>query len=1762
MANGYLGKISAVVSANTADFQSKLNASAKDVQAFARSVQSNLTSASKDAARSFESIYTPLQKFERSLQAAASMKLSFKGFAGAIKDVDVLRQRLGSMKDSQISLVLKASGMKNITDVREALVGLRAKDLQIVAKVGGIEKVRELRALSAEKRVDFAVNLIDSGLSRKLADAKTKVQELKATVASVRDGGAAPAGGVAGLAREYREATAEVKRLQDVGRQTIKTTLGVNVQKDADVDRILQAGERAEAIRLPVVLDVLGEAAVKEAVTQSQRLRSVAEQINKPFGEAVQKISAMSVEIQASFLPAMKRSQSQVESLKSSIENGVLPASAIAQQFDVVEKRVSAAVAAVNRLAEASQKINSMKTGRELAFTNPALAESLDRGVAMGNRAAGLPASAIQANPRIAAILGEYQERANQAAAAYGRLQSKIASGLPTGSAERQLEGLQGRMASLAAEFDRIYASAATDRNADRIGEMSPMDRNAGNIGARDSIRSMGERTSILDMGRSSPMDRNAGSIGARTSLAGQGARTDISDMGRMSSLEDRRRDLARQAVGEDIEAPRRQLAALANSITSVKGQIDTLPDGVRTRFVPAIREAEAEFMRLSSAPAALPGEIEAARRSLIHLTQDAQRASQAMSFSQSFGGAGLTGVNLGLDQRALQGYNAQLQVLQGYMVRIPAEANGRAVAAFNNLRNAIAGAFDNGTINTAETRQQITELTRTATAATARLSGVGAGQIARDLQRAGDVGRQGFDRYSLALNQAAFAIDDFMSSTGGIEFKLRAVSNNITQLAFVLGGTTGLFVGLGAVIAGQAAVGLIKWANNGRSAEDQTKALNEALTRQKGLVEELAQAFNSLGDAISQGTRSAGADQGTSFGKQVSSIRSKQRELRENRIADLDPDIQRGRADRNKLTKQLESETDPGRRVTIQKSIQELDAADKRARAMAGNKPVELGGAEFETRGLSGILERTRRYLGSSVAARPMGTGPISTPNDLRRVLFDEAMRNIPNRNGPGGRELTQQERQARARTMANRAGDDMASQRDAIERMIAGLRPATQDTFLGVQTAPAAAASETIARLQSLLEQLEAPFQRAIDQLALKVATASEDAARSIRDAQEDVAQAIGRGVPGAAEFQRQLDALASELSDADAKLARAVEMSTEVDDPAKREAIVKEAEKQVADVRVKQAETEARAREVRLGRSVGGERTTSAISAMEGNERFRNERAGAIASARAAADAEMQSRRVNDRQSAAVADRRQQLQDARAEMRKVRDAGGDTTAAEATVKKAEADLKAAEAAGRVTGNNLELAQAASEAAAALLEAAAGVEAALTRIRKVGDSALQRSEQGADAAQRAFEENPMRGGGREARDAAEYRLINDRANVEEAQLELSARRSQIQSDPRMVDINNELETITQRRKDLEAKSATQVGLNFDEREELGFAASRELELIRQRETAARELTADEQKQLDVINSRIAAREKELEVSRRRSEESQEFNRVLSQADGTLGVANRRADEAQQRFVNNPTDENKQRRDEAEDKLRKRQSSLQRFQDMADATRKQIEASPEFQQNNKELQQIAERRAQIAGRSAGRAMTADEIRELTGKGGLLDRENELRSKNEGLMQQALEPYRDALDEAQRRDALLERADRGRDLGMTDRERFRKEFTEGAGADINARAKEMRDNGEDPAAFLRQAFRNQMEAVAPMLQGFQEERQNAILQGPSRAALNVSDVSTSQGASELTRLIRGDDSAKDVNLAELRKQSAKLQEVVDQLKANNPGVLL
>jgi hypothetical protein len=146
MANGYLGKISAVVTANTADFQAKLEDAASGVRKFSREVQTNITKAMGDAEKSIQSIYTPLQRLEGSLKAAGNLKLNFKGFAGAIKDVEELKSRLGSLNAQQLSIVLNESGFGKLKEVRAALREISNRDIRLFDAAGGLRELQKLQA--------------------------------------------------------------------------------------------------------------------------------------------------------------------------------------------------------------------------------------------------------------------------------------------------------------------------------------------------------------------------------------------------------------------------------------------------------------------------------------------------------------------------------------------------------------------------------------------------------------------------------------------------------------------------------------------------------------------------------------------------------------------------------------------------------------------------------------------------------------------------------------------------------------------------------------------------------------------------------------------------------------------------------------------------------------------------------------------------------------------------------------------------------------------------------------------------------------------------------------------------------------------------------------------------------------------------------------------------------------------------------------------------------------------------------------------------------------------------------------------------------------------------------------------------------------------------------------------------------------------------------------------------------------------------------
>jgi len=865
-------------------------------------------------------------------------------------------------------------------------------------------------------------------------------------------------------------------------------------------------------------------------------------------------------------------------------------------------------------------------------------------------------------------------------------------------------------------------------------------------------------------------------------------------------------------------------------------------------------------------------------------------------------------------------------------------------------------------------------------------------------------------------------------------------------------------------------------------------------------------------------------------------------------------------RAELNKLQKQLQAATTVGARATIQGRIRDTGRAELATRGrLASEQTPDQTVVQSAIRGSAESSERASGgTFGDSIAPKD----PARNRTGFGQVNSQRAFSDVITLGGATllginrTRAVQQNAANEGLRGIAEQVPTSVQGQIEALRRAQELKRPEQAQADLGfAKTGAALDADREIAKFEAMIQSLQSVMDSGIVDSAAKTYAASVDAANSIRAAQEDVADAIKRGVPSALAFQAELDKLSSELAAADDELRSAV--TANPDDPnvtpKRREEAIKRAQDRVESVNRQRDDVETRAREVRLGRSFGGERTTKALSSLEGNDRFANEQAGMLTSLKRVIDDEVQARR----KASEAAGREAAIVDLIAKKRtEVANSGGDINKrmiAEADIKAAQADLEKATAAREAASAASDLAQKASEAAAAMADTAVAVESALTRVRKIGDSALQRSEQGADAAQRAFEENPLQAGGREARDAAERRLINDRATVGNAQANLDNRRREIQQNPQVQAITGEMEAIKQRREDLTAKSETASGLNPAENAELDAATKRYIELVRQLELATTNLTDADRKQRDIINSGIIAREKELDALRRKAEQDPAFDRRREAAGQIAEGARRQADDAQQRYINNPTGENKKRRDEADQRYREDRMKADGLQDGLDAKRKAMQKDPQVVAIDKQMQANNERLAALAEKEAKGGLTRQEIED---RKNLNAANNIMRGRRDEIVDIGTRPEQEAIDDAQAAQNQRDRAIRGRDLGMTEGERFRKDAEEGAGADIRARAGQIETAGGDPTGFINQAIKNQMEQIAPMLASFRDERANADFQGPSRKALQMSDVTTGQGQTELNRLLRGDDASKDVNLVELQKQTDKLQILIDTVKGN------
>ena len=1173
--------------------------------------------------------------------------------------------------------------------------------------------------------------------------------------------------------------------------------------------------------------------------------------------------------------------------------------------------------------------------------------------------------------------------------------------------------------------------------------------------------------------------------------------------------------------LGADFGTAERSIASLQSNVSSLQGSLEKLPMPMQTQFIPAINKVRDAFAKLT--PASTAAEIEAVTKKAAGLERAFTRAGQAAKFGGTIGDA--------LNDAAITRTEKQLGFVRSKLLEVGATASGPVANAFNAYSAAAAAAAQSGTSGTAKTKQELDGLIAKIGEALVAEGKLTASQGRAFSKSVGDVGRGGADKFALGLNQAAFAIDDFLSSTGGLEFKLRAISNNITQLGFVVGGTAGLFVGLGAVIAGQAAIGIIKWINKGRTAEDQTKALNDALARQKSLVEELAQAFESLGDAMSRGTLSAAGEQAADFSRQIEEIKKKQDESRKNRVAELDPKVQQERAEQNKLKGKLEKETNIGSRTAIQAQIR---ASAERER------------------------QRSEEALGNGPPSSLQVEGAIA---GARRVVeFDRAQRTNadPRQFTPEAIERRAQEAVAGIKPL------DKTSYRKALEKQIADLT----DDAVGFGP-EATRAAEQRNNLEVMLANLELPLNKAIEDLAISLTEASRGPAEQIRQAQEEVADAIQAGLPEARVFGAELDKLGGRLTEAYKKLGEAVsgkDASGNALTVDEKEARTKQAQAEIDALQAERARLAAQSDALRYERTVDPQRQ---IDARMGRARSNLGAAGL--------------------EDGRIARRMREIENERAVIQR------QSTLPEFQNPLAQGALQKREQA-------LNAEAAAIEAATIAIKAFA---AALDQASQESKSNLNAAQQAADEARRADLGNstPQT---REARQRAEADLQRQREAEQKVQAEVAVARDRLEQlqkpdAVRMQQIDEELkggrnpaDEAKKKLAEKRAAMAADVGSSNSAAAEDVKRAKQRDELAKASAQAGRDtFKAAEDLGIDTKDMNVGTALASIRGAGR-GDMADKLSSINRDAAGAMLDAGFSVDEAGAGIWDTVREASEELAGaltmqanvahEGAARLAKVDAQIaavpagdgreELIRERAALSAKMAERALEFQDkvdkggldasSREEEQRKAAARGLDLSRTPSGKFAEETARGLADIQAYFQRRTDankgVRIAGDAEAQAAAEDRFRKEREKEARTATPE--GRGAELGMTERDRFRRDFNEGAGKDINARAKEMRDKGEDPTKFLRQAVSNQLESVAPMLKQFQDERQTALLQGPSRAALSVSDVSTTQGQSELNRLLRGDDSAKNVNLAELRKQTQKFDELIETIKKSNPGVLL
>ena len=1152
---GYLGKISAIVTANPINLQKGLSDAASSVKLFGQSVEKNIRSSMSGSEKSFSGILTQTQMLKASLDAAASTKLKFKGFAGLDADIKAAVRRateLGNVaeginrplasavgKFSQMSQEIQSSFMPALVAAQQRVVTLRNEinagtritkknfsDVanQALAAAAAIERIAEAQQLANQTKVSKSFAFVDPASEDSLRRMALLQKQASSAPLEVRTG------------KSFQKAQLEVEKLSQTLVKLTADVENLRAQKKNPSDQLAKDLVNVRAKADAAMGKLNGLIPVENAVGNSADIASKKQEalaaaihatvvaasgaVADPFSARTRSVEKLHAALSAlpdthpmkvSGLQFVGEMGTRAKVEEQGISNGATTRDQDAlrnQAASSAEKDIAALADFNAKLTESDAKAKKLKDENEkLANSFFKIAEAArlipSNPFAAQEKAFARYQAAVMAmakdNPRKAAAMSGLEAIAgrmdlagqrtvsgelpkDRAAALAGRSAASLNAGADKLDAERKsTKELKDETNRLAKGF---YAAA-------EAALAFPSDPFAAQTKAVERYKA-----AVMALADSDPRKAAAMSgldaINARVNLAGQRADSGALPKDRAEALAgrstaslnagaDRLKD---NGLGKAMTDSSRQTDALKGKILSLKGQLDSLPESVRTKMIPAIQDMERKFN--SGVPAAIAKAIRTAKQ-LEMAMANVSRAASIKSASSIINEADIT--------RSI----GRLSGMESVLIKVGAKAGSATAKAFDRLAYETKKAVEAGTLGLPKTIALLSKLEKKAIDAAVATKEIGRGEAKRRVKQGGDVGRTGMNNFSMGLNQAMFAIDDFFSSVGGVEQKIRAVSNNITQLGFVVGNTTGLFVALAGVVTAQVGLAIYKYMNDGRTAEDVTKALNDALARQKSLLESLAQAYDSLADSIGKTGMSDRGQKEAEREKEFNDIRKKQKELRDEGIQSLDPAVNKERANQSKLQRDLEKEETAGGRIIIEKKIKESQEREKlRKKEIENAKPP----TEAEVR------ETIKRGESDRI---------------MRQEMLDEGDYNIQ-----------RAEADRRAGIFANAkvpAGATPKQQSDALKSQQAGLEKESENLINSV-TQGGSDIGKQVAVLETNIKQINLAAEALKDEKLLKILISSlRGVADVLKVGQDKLKEALGEDIDSSA-LSAAMDKVSNDL------------------------------------------------------------------------------------------------------------------------------------------------------------------------------------------------------------------------------------------------------------------------------------------------------------------------------------------------------------------------------------------------------------------------------------------------------------------------------------------------------------------------------------------------------------------------------------------------------------------------------------------------------